>query len=107
LTNNINVYLILGDEPLRVKVSYLSLLRDVTHVSEEFIDLPQGSTVKDLVTMLVNKYGKDLKSFIEPGAEMGQGILVTLNGELLSSSEMDKVIPEGSEVLIGIPPFGG
>ncbi|MCX8181856.1 MAG: MoaD/ThiS family protein [Candidatus Methanomethyliaceae archaeon] len=92
---------------MRVKVSYLSLLRDVTHVSEEFIDLPSGSTVKDLVAILMKKYGEGLKSFLEPETEMGQGILVTLNGELLSSNEMDKIIPEGSEVLIGIPPFGG
>ena len=92
---------------MKVKVSYLALLRDVTRVSEEFIELPEGSTVKDLVFTLVKKYGEGLKSFLDPGTEMGQGILVTLNGELLSSSEMDKAILEGSEVLIGIPPFGG
>jgi len=92
---------------LRIKVSYLSILRDVTRVSEEFLELPQGSTVKDLVALLFKKYGEGLKSFLDPGTEMGQGILVTLNGELLSSNEMERVIPEGSEVLIGIPPFGG
>lgn len=90
-----------------VKVSYLSLLRDVTHVSEEYLELPKGSTVKDLVSLLIKKYGEGLKQFFEPGLEMGQGILVTLNGELLSSSEMGRVIEEKSEVLIGIPPFGG
>ncbi|MEM4214568.1 MAG: MoaD/ThiS family protein [Candidatus Methanomethylicaceae archaeon] len=92
---------------MRIKVSYLSLLRDVTHVSEEFVELPEGATVKDLVAFLVKKYGDGLKSFLDPGTEMGQGILVTLNGELLSSNEMERVIHEGSEVLIGIPPFGG
>ncbi|MGC8936956.1 MAG: MoaD/ThiS family protein [Candidatus Methanomethylicaceae archaeon] len=92
---------------MRVKVSYLSILRDVTHVSEEYVEIPQGSTVKDLVSLLVKKYGEGLKSFLDPGTDMGQGILVTLNGELLSQNEMDRVVQEGSEVLIGIPPFGG
>lgn len=91
---------------MRVKVSYLSILRDVTHVSEEYLELPKGSTVRDLVSLLIKKY-EGLKSFLEPGSEMGQGILVTLNRELLSTSEMDRAIPDNSEVLVGIPPFGG
>ncbi|MGQ9759922.1 MAG: MoaD/ThiS family protein [Candidatus Methanomethylicaceae archaeon] len=92
---------------MKVKVSYLSILRDVTHVNEEYVEIPQGSKVRDLVSILIKKYGEGLRSFLEPGSEMGQGILITLNGELLSSSEMDRIIPDNSEVLVGIPPFGG
>jgi len=38
---------------------------------------------------------------------MWHSIMVTLNGELLSPSDMDKAVSADAELLVGIPPFGG
>lgn len=92
---------------MRVKVSYLSILRDVTNNKEEELDVPEASTVQDLISVLMEKYGEKLKPFLEPDSEMGQGIILTLNGELLTTSDFSRVIPQGSELLVGLPPFGG
>jgi molybdopterin converting factor small subunit len=92
---------------MRVKVAYLSILRDVTNSKEEELDVPEKSTVEDLIAILMNKYGEKMKPFLDPNSEMGQGIILTLNGELLSSSDFKKIMPNDSELLVGLPPFGG
>jgi molybdopterin converting factor small subunit len=92
---------------MRVKVSYLSILRDVTNSKEEELEVPEESTVENLIAILMDKYGEKLKPFLDPNSEMGQGIILTLNGELLSSSDFKRIIPPDSELLVGLPPFGG
>lgn len=92
---------------MRVKVSYLSILRDVTNRKDEELEMPDHSTVEDLIRILMERYGDKLKPFLDPDSEMGQGIILTLNGELLSSSDMKKDIPPDAELLVGLPPFGG
>jgi molybdopterin converting factor small subunit len=92
---------------LKVRVAYLSILRDATGTKEEYLEIPKKSTVKDLISILMKKYGERLKPFLDLDSEMGQGIILTLNGELLSVSDMDRIIPEDAEFLVGLPPFGG
>ncbi|MDI9644689.1 MAG: MoaD/ThiS family protein [Candidatus Verstraetearchaeota archaeon] len=91
---------------MRVKVSYLSILRDATGVKEEELQLAEGATVEDLIQALVEKYGERIKKLLTDSV-IEDGIMITLDGALLSRAEMKKEIHEGSEVLIGLPPFGG
>ncbi|MCQ5337180.1 MAG: MoaD/ThiS family protein [Candidatus Methanomethylicia archaeon] len=83
---------------MKVKISYLSLIRDITQVKEEEIEIPENTKIRDLIIFLLKKY-EGLKPFIE------QEILITLNGEVIS--DLEKEIPNNSEIIIGIPPFGG
>jgi molybdopterin converting factor small subunit len=92
---------------LKVRVAYLSILRDVTNKKEEEVVIPEESTVNDLISTLMKTYGDKLKPFLDPDSEMGQGIILTLNGELLSSSDLGRKIPDNAEFLVGLPPFGG
>jgi len=92
---------------LKVRVAYLSILRDATGTKEEYLEIPEKATVKGLISILMKKYGEKLKPFLDPDSEMGQGIILTLNGELLSASDMDRVVPDEAEFLVGLPPFGG
>lgn len=87
---------------MKVKISYLSLLRDVTQVKEEVLELPDNSTVKDLIFNLLSKY-EGLKQFFE----QEESALITINGEIVSKFELDRKIEDNSEIIIGLPPFGG
>lgn len=91
---------------MRVKVSYLSILRDATGVKEEELQMKEGATVEDLIHRLIEKYGDRMKRLLTD-SEIEQGIMITLDGVLLSKAEMKNPISDGSEVLIGLPPFGG
>lgn len=92
---------------MKVRVAYLSILRDVTNRRDEDLEIPSGSTVKDLIARLLEKYGEKLRPFLDPDPDLGPGIILTLNGELLSASDLGRVIPDGAEFLVGLPPFGG
>ena len=83
---------------MKVKISYLSLIRDITQVKEEEIEVPENTKIRDIIAFLLKKY-EGLGPFIE------QEILITLNGEIIS--DLEKEIPNNSEIIIGIPPFGG
>lgn len=92
---------------MKVKVAYLSILRDATGIDEEVLDVSEGVTVGGLLSVLLDKYGDRMKPFLDPGMEMGQSIMMMLNGELLSPSDMGRVLPPDAEFLVGLPPFGG
>lgn len=92
---------------MKVTVGYLSILRDATGKKDEVLELPEGSTVRSLMDALMEKYGDRLKAFLEPDSEVSQGIIVTLNGELLSAGDMERRIPDRAVLLVGLPPFGG
>lgn len=87
---------------MKVKISYLSLLRDVTQVKEEVLEVPDGSTIRDLIFHLLKKYD-GLKQFFEEE----ENIIITVNGEVISKTEMDKTLVDNSDIIIGPPPFGG
>ena len=92
---------------LKVKVTYLSLLRDATGKREEEIDIPENSSVDSLIKILIRKYGDKIKPFLDPNSEVSEGIILSLNGELLSSSDLQRKITDGAEFMVGLPPFGG
>lgn len=88
-------------------MTYLSLLRDATGKKDEAIEIPPESTVGTLISVLMAKYGDRIKPFLDPCSDVSEGIILSLNNELLSASDMDRKIPEGAELMIGLPPFGG
>jgi len=94
-------------QSVKVKVTYLSVVRDAVGMDEETLDIEEGSTVGELLSSIMAKHGERMKQVLDPSSDMGQSIMVTLNGELLSPSDMDKAVSADAELLVGIPPFGG
>jgi MoaD family protein len=92
---------------LKVKVTYLSLLRDATGKREEEIEVPEESSIDALIKILMRKYGDKIKPFLDPNSEVSEGIILSLNGELLSSSDLHRKVTDGAEFMVGLPPFGG
>ncbi len=92
---------------MKVKVTYLSIIKDAIGVDEETLEMKEGSTIGELLSALLAKHGDCMKQFMDPSSEMGQSIMVMMNGELLSSSDMGRTITVDAEILVGLPPFGG
>ncbi len=92
---------------MKVKVTYLSVIREAVGVDEETIEVRDGSTVRELLSSLMAKHGDRLKQLVDPSSEIWNSIMVTLNGELLSAADMEKVVATNAELLVGLPPFGG
>jgi molybdopterin synthase sulfur carrier subunit len=80
---------------LRVKVRYYASFRDVTGKQEEWLDVPEGTTVQGI--------REHVRSLYEKIARREQ-VLVAVNGSFPS---LDRVILEGDDVAFFPPVSGG
>jgi molybdopterin converting factor subunit 1 len=80
---------------MKVKIRLFAILRDIAKIDWIELDLPEGSTGKDLLIELGKKY-PPLKGTIEKSA-------IAVNENYLMP---DETIPENAEIAI-IPPVSG
>jgi len=94
---------------LKVKVKYFAIARELVGTPEQELDMPNGSCAKDLLDLLVAKYGEKFREFLydphtaqlRPNLQflVGDKLLADLNG-------MSTVLTDGTAFAI-IPPVGG
>jgi MoaD family protein len=94
----------------RVKVKSFSVIRDVLGASVVEIEVPHPETVGGLFQALVQKYGPAFKNRIwDPNTGEMVPFLMKLNEETIisSTSDLDKEIQDGDEIVIIFPIGGG
>jgi MoaD family protein len=88
--------------PLRVKVEYLGYLRNLLDLQrEEEIEIQEGASVADLLSMLTNKHGGPFtKNVYEPGgSDVKSNFIVTVNRFLLNQLEgLDTKLKHGDRI---------
>ncbi len=89
-----------AEATVTVLVKYLVSLRDRTGRGQEEIDLPRGSTLRDLADILKERYALSL-----PDPQ----IMAILNGRGWGQlpSELSTVVRDGDVVCLFPPIFGG
>lgn len=95
---------------INISVVFLGNYRLITGEAKVEIDLPAETTISDLLNILVNRYGDELRDhLIEPGTgKMWTLMALAINGEIISSSEkFSRCLQEGDEVVFLPPAFGG
>ena len=80
---------------MQVKIEYFAIYQDLLGLSEETVELEEGSTVQDLFELKT----KDLKD----RAELMKSTVFALNSDYADSST---VLSDGDEVVF-IPPVSG
>ncbi len=85
----------IGNSLVQITVKYFALMREQLGISEETLDLPAGSVVRDACAIVVAKLG-DLGPLVDRS-------MIMLNQEYV---EPDHTLNEGDEVAI-IPPVSG
>ncbi len=70
---------------MKVKLHYVGLVRDFTNRSDDEFNLPEGSSLLDLLNKLAGAYGKPFqKEIFEPGLKDLKGnFVLTINGSLM------------------------
>jgi MoaD family protein len=58
---------------IRVRIRYLSAVRDLTHKREDVVTLPAGATLGDVATWLDERYGLAVPSAQVMAVLMGRG----------------------------------
>jgi len=80
---------------VRVRVRYYASFRDMTGKSEEWLEVPEGTTVQGIREHVRGLYEKIAKK---------DQVLVALNGSFTS---LDRLIEEGDDVAFFPPVSGG
>lgn len=78
---------------MQVKILYFGLLRRVVSEKEEVVELPEGSSVRDLVAILVEKHGAEFQGrlFNQGGlqasdvSEISPDVFITVDGSNIST----------------------
>ncbi|WP_455279483.1 MoaD/ThiS family protein [[Eubacterium] cellulosolvens] len=94
---------------MKVKARYFAAVREITEKQEETFEVPEKTTVKDLLLIISAKYGQSLRDYLfVSGAEKPLSNLnFLLDGNNVSlMNGMKTVMYEGCTFAI-IPPVGG
>ena len=92
-----------------VKVRTILTLKTIMGSGETELSFPEGSTLAQLITTLVNRWGAELASHLyEPNTKsLRSHIRLMVNGRDIAFLEgMETVLRNGDEVLI-LPPVSG
>jgi len=93
---------------MKVEVKFFTSLREITGKKVEEIQLDHAITVKELLTLLSDKYGERFREYLYTREGQVQGFLsFLLNGKNINALDgFDTELKDG-DVLAIIPPVGG
>lgn len=92
---------------MKVKVKYFAIFRELTNKREEELEVKEGSTVKDLLEVLAEKYGKKFRDIVFNEGAVSDRLLMLLDGvNIYSLNNLETKLNENS-VFVILPPVGG
>lgn len=93
---------------MEVEVKFYAMLREATGKKREVVELPEKSSVGDLMDLLVGQYGGDFGRYIYDEEKRVRDYLsFMLNGINVNSLKgFDTVLSHG-DILAILPPVGG
>ncbi|MEM4700490.1 MAG: MoaD/ThiS family protein [Candidatus Nezhaarchaeales archaeon] len=90
---------------MRVRVSLASIYREAARARELDLDLPDGSTVGDLVAKLGELYGGPFTKLIAEDGSINREVLLLVNGMSLRKPSFE--LKDGDFVFISSEVVGG
>lgn len=93
---------------MQITVHYLSVIRDITGIREETLNVKAGITIEELLQLLVKKYGAEFNRMIRSGRDIrGLQIIYFINGQNIKSLEGFQTQIDSKSELVLIPPVAG
>lgn len=93
----------------RIILKYFAYIADLVKKREESIDMPENTTVQDLLEVLIKVYGTPLREYIypEPNRELNPVLNFLVNKVNIHNLEgLGTSLKEADEFVI-LPPVGG
>ncbi|MCX8205069.1 MAG: MoaD/ThiS family protein [Candidatus Nezhaarchaeota archaeon] len=90
---------------MRVRVVLASVYREAARVKELDLDLPNGSTIRDLALMLSELYGGPFTRLIDEDGSIDKEALLLVNGMSLKEARVE--LKDGDFVFISSEIVGG
>jgi MoaD family protein len=91
-----------------IKISFLSLLADITKTKELNISVQDKSTIKEILESLFSKFGKDFKrKILDSPDSLNKYIILGLNGkDIRTLKNLDTIVNHHDEILL-LPAIAG
>lgn len=94
---------------MKVKIKFFAALREITGLKEDEVEMDEGSTIENLLTNLIQKFGSQFKNYVldEKSGEPRGHLQFLLDGKNITSQEgLKTALKDGAQFAI-IPPVGG
>jgi MoaD family protein len=92
---------------VKVTVRYYGIVHEATGVRCETIQMRYGSTVKDLLAKLIQKYNNPLESYLQNERGFIDYLLISINEVNILSLENYETILQNNDRIFLMPPIGG
>ena len=91
-----------------VKITFLSLLADITKIKELNLSINENSTIKEILDNLIIKFGKDFeRKILDSPNSLSKYIILGLNGKDIRTLEnLDTIVNHLDEILL-LPAIAG
>ena len=91
-----------------IKISFLSLLGDLTGKDEILLSIDENSTIKDVLNKLIIEFGKEFENIIfNSPNNLSKYVILSLNREAIQSPEnLDTRLYYGDEIIL-LPAIAG
>lgn len=93
---------------MRFRVQYTAQLRTVVRRAEDEIELPESSTVSELLVHVAQRLRPEAAPYLlTPGGEVQSSLLVAVNQTAVAPREAGTVCIHEGDVVILMPPIAG
>jgi MoaD family protein len=94
--------------PMEITVRYFTVLSKLTEKRQEKIKLKEGSTLEDMLTLLVQRYGENFERYVSSGrARKGLQLVLLLNGQDAAQLNGLKTTLHDGDTVTLMPPIAG
>lgn len=93
---------------MKVEVKFYAMIREIAGKKVEMVALPIKSSVRDLIDLLVERYGSEFERYIyDRDKKVRSYLSYMLNGVNINSLDrLDTALKDG-DVISLLPPVGG
>ena len=92
---------------VKVTVRYYGIVNEATGVRSEEIQLQYGSTVKDLLDKLIQKYHAPLERYLQNNRGLIDYLTISVNEVDIFSLEKYETVLQNDDRIFLMPPIGG
>ncbi|MHA1499796.1 MAG: MoaD/ThiS family protein [Promethearchaeota archaeon] len=91
-----------------VKINFLSLLADITKIKELNLSVQSNSTIKEILRILISKFGKDFeRKILDSPDSISKYIILGLNGkDIRTLKNLNTIVNHHDEILL-LPAIAG
>ena len=92
---------------MKLRVQYMAQLRAAVGQAEEAVELPDGSSLADLLNQLANTHSAARSHFVTETGHARPSLLIVVNDSAVSAREAGTTALHSDDIVTLLPPIAG